>query len=149
MSQKPLTILFVSDYCEDRHLVSAALTQSGVENKFVVVENGAELFDYLDARGEFSDRERYPLPGLILLDLDFPLKDSAEISDRIEKYPALKHIPVIALTMPQSDDNLQAAYGMRITGVIAKPVTFSGLVDVLKSLVNYWMQPAILPQPIA
>jgi CheY-like chemotaxis protein len=145
MNEKAITMLLAEDDYDDRYLISEALDESGVENQLFIVENGEDLLDYLKNRGKYSDKEKYPRPGLILLDLNMPLMDGREALAEIKKDPDLRRIPIIVLTTSQKEEDIQDTYEMGITGFITKPMTFSGLVDVMRSVGNYWFQSVTLP----
>lgn len=145
MNQKPITMLLAEDDFDDRYLISEALDESGVENQLYIVENGEDLLDYLKNRGKYNDKEKFPRPGLILLDLNMPLMDGREALAKIKQDPDLKTIPIVVLTTSQADDDVQETYGLGITGFITKPMTFSGLVEIMKSVGNYWFQSVTLP----
>jgi CheY-like chemotaxis protein len=145
MSQKPITMLLAEDDYDDRYLISEALDESGVENQLYIVENGEDLLDYLKNRGKYADKKEFPRPGLILLDLNMPLMDGREALVKIKNDPDLKMIPIIVLTTSQSEDDIQETYDLGITGFITKPMTFSGLVDIMKSVGHYWLQSVTLP----
>ena len=145
MKQKPITMLLAEDDYDDRYLISEALDESGVDNQLYIVENGEDLIDYLKNRGKYTDKEEYPRPGLILLDLNMPLMDGREALAKIKSDPDLKMIPIVVLTTSQADEDIQETYGLGITGFITKPMTFSGLVEIMKSVGNYWFQSVTLP----
>jgi CheY-like chemotaxis protein len=146
MNQQNMTILLAEDDQDDRYLIGEALDEGNVANQLFIVENGEELLDYLMGRGKYIDREAYPLPNLILLDLNMPLMDGREALTAIKEDPALKRIPIIVLTTSQAEEDIQDTYELGITGFITKPMTFSGLVDVMKSVGNYWFQSVTLPE---
>jgi CheY-like chemotaxis protein len=146
MNQQNMTILLAEDDQDDRYLIGEALDEGNVANQLFIVENGEELLDYLMGRGKYIDRETYPLPNLILLDLNMPLMDGREALKAIKEEPALKRIPIIVLTTSQAEEDIQDTYELGITGFITKPMTFSGLVDVMKSVGNYWFQSVTLPE---
>lgn len=145
MKQQPITMLLAEDDNDDRYLISEALDESGVENQLFIVENGEDLLDYLHNRGKYSSKEEFPRPGLILLDLNMPRMDGREALAKIKKDPDLKRIPIVVLTTSQAEDDIQETYDLGITGFITKPMTFSGLVDIMKSVGNYWFQSVTLP----
>lgn len=145
MKEKPITMLLAEDDLDDRYLISEALDESGVENQLFIVENGEDLLDFLKNRGKYVDKEKYPRPGLILLDLNMPLMDGREALAEIKNDPNLRRIPIIVLTTSQKEEDIQDTYAMGITGYITKPMTFSGLVEVMKSVGNYWLQSVTLP----
>jgi CheY-like chemotaxis protein len=109
------------------------------------VENGEELMDYLHRRGAFADPARSPRPGLILLDLNMPRKDGREALAEIKSDPALRQIPVVVLTTSKAEEDIYRTYDLGVNSFITKPVTFDGLVNVMRTLGTYWFEIVELP----
>ena len=141
-----ITILMAEDDEEDRLLTKDALAQSRVANNVRFVEDGEELMDYLHQRGKYAGSDRAPRPGLILLDLNMPRKDGREALREIKADPDLRAIPVIVLTTSKAEEDIVRSYDLGASGFISKPVTFEGLVDVMKTLGRYWFHIVELPQ---
>ena len=95
---EPITILMADDDAMDCRLVKKALEQSRLANKFQTVEDGEELMDYLCHRGNYTDPDSAPRPGVILLDLNMPRMTGQEALKEIRADPALCAIPVVILT---------------------------------------------------
>ena len=144
--QKSIVILIADDDAEDRMLVKDALDEGRLKNDFHFVENGEELVDYLHNRGKFSDKDKYPTPGLILLDLNMPKKDGREALKEIKNDPHLRLIPVVVLTTSKAEEDILRTYDMGVSSFITKPVTFTALVDVMKTLSKYWFEIVELPK---
>jgi len=125
-----------------------ALEEARFTNVLHMVEDGVELMDYLNHRGEFSDAEKNPLPDLILLDLNMPRKDGREALSEIKSHPdtAIHSIPIVIMTTSDSKADIQQAYDLGVNSYITKPVTFDGLVEVMKTLKLYWFQTVCLPE---
>ena len=145
MRENPITILLAEDDHDDRYLIGEALDESGFDNQLFIVSNGEELLDYLKNRGAYADKEKYPRPGVILFDLNMPLMDGREALTEIKKEPELKKIPIIVLTTSKADEDINETYGLGITGFITKPMAFSELVEIMKSVGNYWFESVTLP----
>jgi CheY-like chemotaxis protein len=145
MKAKPIIILLAEDDPDDRYLIGEAIDESRLVNQLFVVENGEELLDYLYHRGRYIDTEKWPRPGLILLDLNMPRKDGREVLREIKNDPTLARIPVIVLTTSQAEEDVRGSYDWGASGFITKPVTFSGLVDVMNAIGMYWVQIVDLP----
>ena len=94
-----------------------------------------------EAVSKFSELK----PHMLLLDINMPLKSGKKALAEIKKDPDLRRIPIVVLTTSQKEEDIQDTYEMGITGFITKPMTFSGLVDVMKSVGNYWLQSVTLP----
>src|SRR3982751_3797434 len=142
---RPITILLADDDADDRMLARDALKESRLANDLRYVENGEELMDYLLRRGAYADPAVSPTPGLILLDLNMPRKDGREALREIKSDPRLRHIPVVVLTTSKAEEDIYRTYDLGVNSFITKPVTFEGLVSVMKALGQYWFEIVELP----
>jgi CheY-like chemotaxis protein len=142
---EPITILMAEDDADDRHMTQEAFEESRVANDLRFVENGVELMDYLKRRGKYRDAEQSPRPGLILLDLNMPKKDGRESLKEIKSDPAMQHIPVVILTTSKEEEDIHRSYQLHANSYITKPVTFEALVQVVKSIGQYWLGIVELP----
>jgi len=144
--KKSLVILIADDDAEDRMLLKEALEENRLKNALQFVENGEELLDYLHNRGKFTDKDKYPLPGLILLDLNMPKKDGREALKEIKEDPHLRLIPVVVLTTSKAEEDILKTYDLGVSSFITKPVTFTSLVQMMKTLSTYWFELVELPK---
>ncbi|KAA5541714.1 response regulator [Adhaeribacter rhizoryzae] len=144
-SNKNRVILIVDDDAEDRMLLEEALEENQVKNTRYYVPNGEELMDYLYNRGKYSDKEKYSLPGLILLDLNMPKKDGREVLKEVKADPKLRLIPVVVLTTSKAEEDILKTLDLGANGYIAKPVSFASLVDLTKTISDYWFDLVQLP----
>jgi CheY-like chemotaxis protein len=143
--RNPIVILLADDDEEDRMLACDALTESRLSNEVHCVEDGEELMDYLHHRGKYTPPAISLRPGLILLDLNMPKKDGREALREIKSDPGLRQIPVIVLTTSKAEGDIFCSYDSGASSFISKPVTFDGLVDVMKGLGRYWFEIIDLP----
>lgn len=143
---KPIVFLMADDDADDRMLTKEALEESRVLNDLRFVEDGEELMDYLKREGRFSDPESAPRPSVILLDLNMPKKDGREALKEIKADPDLRRIPVVILTTSKSEEDIYRTYDLGASSYITKPVSFDGLVDLMKALGDYWVEFVELPR---
>ena len=141
---KPVTILLADDDSDDRMLARDALAESRLANDLRFVQDGEELMDYLYRRNKYSNEEA-PRPGLILLDLNMPRKDGREALREIKSDPNLRHIPIVVLTTSKAEEDIYRTYDLGVNSFITKPVTFEGLVSVMRGLGRYWFEIVELP----
>jgi CheY-like chemotaxis protein len=142
---RPIVILLADDDADDRMLARDALIESRLANDFRTVDDGEELMAYLKNQGKYADREKFPRPGLILLDLNMPRKDGREALREIKSDPDLRQIPVVVLTTSKAEEDIYRSYDLGVNSFITKPVTFDGLVSVMKTLGRYWIEIVELP----
>ena len=142
---KPIMILMADDDPDDRMLTKEAFEECRLSNDLRFVEDGEELMDYLHRNGKHMDPNDSPRPGLILLDLNMPRKDGREALGEIKSDPDLRSIPVVVLTTSKAEEDILKSYDLGVNSFIVKPVSFEGLVEVVKTLGKYWFQIVELP----
>lgn len=132
---------------DDLLLVREAVAEAGLPGEFLSVPNGEHLLAYLYQRDQYADAVRAPRPGVILLDLNMPRMDGREALRLIRAEPAFRTIPVIVMTTSRAPADVARGYELGANTVIAKPVSFAGLVDVMRAVGRYWFEIAELPPP--
>jgi two-component system response regulator len=143
--RQPITILMADDDEDDRNMTKEAFEESRIGNDLRFVVDGEDLMDYLKRRGRYEDPASSPRPGLILLDLNMPRKDGREALAEIKADPALKQIRVVIMTTSKAEEDIHRTYDLSAASYITKPVTFEGLVDVIRTLGKYWLEIVALP----
>lgn len=139
-----ITILMADDDADDRMLTAEAMKESRLGNSFRFVEDGQELMEYLTRTGDYATVEA-PRPGLILLDLNMPRKDGRQALQEIKSNPELRHIPVVILTTSKAEEDVLRSYDLGANSFISKPVTFDGLVEIVRTVGHYWFSIVELP----
>src|SRR5262249_33580721 len=91
-------VLLVEDNADDVTFVRMAFKRSQMDETLEVVSSGAEAIEYLRGEGRYEDRERYPLPALVLLDLRMPAVDGFEVIRWVRAHPGLGPLPIAVLT---------------------------------------------------
>jgi CheY-like chemotaxis protein len=144
--RKPITILIADDDPDDRQMTKEALEENYLLNDLRFVENGEELMHYLKREGAYAQLADSPRPGLILLDLNMPKKDGREALREIKSDPLLRRIPVIVHTTSKTEEDILRSYNLGVNCFITKPVSFKDLLDVTKSIGQYWFEIVELPK---
>jgi two-component system, response regulator len=144
-SGKTITILVAEDDEDDRMLMQDALEENRLSNDLHFVGDGEELMEYLHRTGKYSDPNTSPRPSLILLDLNMPRKDGREALKEIKADPDLRQIPIVVLTTSKAEEDILRTYDLGVSSFIAKPVVFDSMVEIIKTLGNYWFQIVELP----
>ena len=138
----PIRILMVEDNDGDVFLTTEALKEAKVANQVHVVHDGVEALEYLRRHGKYATA---PRPDLILLDLNLPRKDGREVLEEIKADPALHKIPIVILTSSSAETDVCKTYDLHANCYIVKPVDFAALVEVVRSIDNFWMTVVTLP----
>lgn len=140
---KSITILLADDDPDDRLLVREAFEENHLLNVVHTVEDGEELLEYLHKKGKFT--KCAVRPNMILLDLNMPRKSGLEALQEIKADPDLRSIPVVVLTTSKAEEDIIRSYDLGVNSFVVKPVTFESLVELVKTLGNYWFQIVELP----
>lgn len=140
------TLLVAEDDEDDRLMLDDAVRNCGIQNPLRFVVDGEELLDYLHHRGHYTDPQRYPHPGLILLDLNMPKLDGRSALREIKADPLLREIPVIVLTTSSSPDDISRCYQHGANAYVTKPGSYAALLDMVRNFSAFWLQTARLPE---
>jgi CheY-like chemotaxis protein len=140
MNSTSYTILLVEDEDNDVQLLRRAFTKANLLNPVQVVNNGDDACAYLAGEGRFADRQQYPLPILVLLDLKLPRKSGLEVVQWIRAQPnGIHRVPIVILTSSRESKDLDRAYDLGANSYLCKPVEFEDLMQLVKALKTYWL----------
>lgn len=138
------TILIADDDSNDVLLMDVAFEQAGMQKQVQVVHDGKEVQDYLLGCGPYGDRQLYPLPSLIILDLRLPRVDGLEVLRWIRESNCYHDMPVVMMTGFREERQQTKAYALGASQCVSKPMGFNDLVklvsDQLKGFLK--LQPA-------
>jgi CheY-like chemotaxis protein len=104
-----------------------------------VASSGQEAIDYLAGSGKFADREQFPLPCLVLLDLKLPLRTGLEVLEWIRQHPSLPRLVVIVLSSSINAVDVRKAYELGANAFLVKPSDAMVLVDMCQAVKHFWL----------
>jgi len=139
-SQELMQILLVEDNYNDVLLIQRAFRKAKIEPQMSIVDDGDKAISYLSRDGKYADREQYPLPSLILLDLKMPRLSGLEVLAWIRQQPELNRLPVVVLTSSQEDSDLAQAYDLGANSYLVKPLDFQNFVSLIELINAYWFK---------
>lgn len=135
-------ILLVEDNPGDVRLTREAFDEAQVENDLYHVSRGSEALDYLYQRAEHADADR---PGIVLLDLNLPGMNGVEVLNRVKDTPELREIPVVVLSSSESQEDIEQCYEEHANAYLTKPLDADEFVDIARTVRNFWIEVAELP----
>lgn len=138
----PIKILLVEDNPGDVRLVIEALKDSKIYNTLDVVEDGQDALAYLNREGKYANTST---PDLILLDFDLPTVSGREVLEQVKSNKNLRLIPIIVLTVSQSEQDILRAYDLQANAYVNKPIDFDQFIAVIRSIENFWFTIVKLP----
>ena len=133
------TVLLAEDNSTDALMVQRAFKKANLLNPVQVVDDGDKAVAYLAGDGPYADREKYPLPVLLLLDLKLPRRSGLEVLEWLRQQPAIKRLPVVVLTSSKENADINRAYDLGANSYLVKPVDFDPLLEMVKTLGLYWV----------
>jgi CheY-like chemotaxis protein len=131
--------LLVEDNEDHVLLFKRAFSKSNVLNPLQVVRNGHEAICYLDGSGRYRNRDEFPLPALVLLDLKMPGIDGFEVLSWIRQQPSLKTLRVIVLTSSEAIRDVNRAYQLGANSFLVKPMDPEDLDRLTQAINDYWI----------
>src|SRR5437016_5277402 len=138
------TILVADDDQNDVFFLRRAFQKSGLEHSVVHVADGQEAIDYLRGEADYSDRSRFPLPSLLLLDLKMPKVDGFDVLAWLRNRAELKALPVVVLSSSSREDDIQRARSLGADDYRVKPADFEQLLILARDVATRWLTAAQL-----
>lgn len=132
MSQK--AVLIADDDSADVVAIQRILKQARLVNPIRVARDGSEVIDYLEGRGEFSNRTEYPYPALLLLDLKMPKTSGIEVLQWIQTRRDVPNLAIIVFTAVMDFNEIRQAYQLGAHSFLMKPPLLEDLLNLLSGL---------------
>jgi CheY-like chemotaxis protein len=140
-------VLHVEDEPSDRLIVSLSFQKAAPNVKLHAVVNGEEAISYLSGTGIYANRDAYPLPQLVLLDLKLPRKSGLEVLEWIRSRPEFATLPVFMLTSSQESTDLDRAYALGANSYLVKSVDLKEMREIVKGIGEYAALLSGRPEP--
>jgi len=131
-------ILLVDDDENDVVIMTMALQKVGLTCSLCVARDGREAQEYLSGTGKFSDRQAYPLPYLILMDLKLPRVMGLEVLKWLRERPEFDSTIVLVLSSSPMPDDIQCAYHLRANAYLVKPSGLEKLHVMAQTIKDFW-----------
>jgi len=131
-------ILIVEDDPNDAFFIENAFRHSGIKSKPHICTNSADAIFYLQARGQYADRLRFPFPNLLVTDLKMPGGDGFELLRWLRDHPAMHVIPTIVISSSNRRDDVARAYSLGANAYLCKPTDPTHFRVVFADLLRFW-----------
>lgn len=132
-------VLMADDSEADIFFLLRAFAASKVRNPIFVVRSGAEAMQYLAGEGKFENRDRFPLPKIVFLDLKMPSPDGLDVLRWKETQAHLARTLWIALSNFDSTKTINEAYAAGATTFLSKPLDGDDIRHLIESFDDYWV----------
>ena len=142
-------ILVADDSEDDVVLLKRAFLRAGIDAAIEFVSDGQDAVDYLGGRAPFDDRQRFPLPKLMMLDVKMPGVDGFDVLEWLRRQPGLRGLPVIMWSSSEQQEDVNRAYALGANSYLAKPTQTDRFEEMVKAIELYWMKTSALPEVTA
>ncbi|HTK83251.1 MAG TPA: response regulator [Bacteroidota bacterium] len=132
-----MNILIVEDNLAHQRITEYALKRSAVPFVINVVRDGQEALDYLYRREKYSDDRQFPIPKIILLDLNLPKRDGREVLKVIKNDAALRDIPVVIVSTSDREEDVHYAFETGAVAYISKSSGFDKFNEQVAGIAQY------------
>jgi len=133
------TVLLAEDDLDDVLLTQIAFERARLANPLQVVRDGEEAIAYLKGEGPYADRERYPYPILLLLDLKMPKVDGFQVLEWLRSQPQPSHLSVAIMTSSDHDPDMNRAYELGADSYLIKPPNAITLLELVQRIHGHWL----------
>lgn len=147
-ARKLPTILVAEDDPDDRLTALEAFAEASERVRIEFVRDGVELLAYLRRHEGYVDQVQFPMPSLVLVDLNMPRKGGREVLREMKADPKLRLIPVVALTTSSAHDDIVGCYHDGASSFVTKPARFGDWIDTVREISRYWFSVVALPEPV-
>lgn len=140
MSDSKGTILLVEDDRNDVFFLRYAFEAAGIRNPVQLAIDGQQAIDYLAGHGSYADRQRFPIPCLVLLDLKLPVRMGMEVLEWIHEHEELRNLLVVVLTSSSNTDDVDRSYQLGARSYLVKPLSVDRRLAMARLIKEYWLE---------
>lgn len=134
------TVLLVEDDENDVFFLQRAFDAAEVPNPLHIVVDGQEAIDHLAGAGKYSDRNQYPIPCLLILDLKMPRKTGMEVLQWKREHPILNYLPTIVLSSSAHRYDIERAYRLGAHAFVVKPPSTEARTALARFIKGFWLE---------
>lgn len=137
-NDRPIDILMAENNEADIKIALRAFSRAKLKNNIYVVTDGQEALDFVYNKGKYQDKDKFPRPDLILLDIKMPKIDGFGVLERLKKDPLYCMIPIVILTSSENEKDIARSYNNGASSYITKPVDYESFVKAVDGFNFYW-----------
>jgi CheY-like chemotaxis protein len=141
--------LVAEDDANTRILLKRAFLKAGFNFPLLFTKDGVETMAYLKGEGRFANRDEYPYPAILLLDLNMPKMNGHEVLKAMRgAEPPLRRLTVIMFSSSVEEKDVERSYEFGANSYVEKPTEFVELVQTVTCINQYWFGCNFFPHPM-
>ncbi len=125
-------ILLAEDNGDDAFIFKMAFDRATLPHTLHRVEDGQQAIDWLEGKGEYAEREKFPLPNILLLDLKMPIKGGFEVLEWLRGQIRFEELPIIILSSSDDNKDVKRAYQLGVTTYFVKSPQLQDVIQYLR-----------------
>ncbi|HWD92704.1 MAG TPA: response regulator [Verrucomicrobiae bacterium] len=129
-------------------LIKQVFARAHIPNPIHVVWNGEEAIAYLKGEGKYSNREEFPLPDIVLLDLKMPRVNGMEVLKWVRQQPSLASLRILVLTSSEHRRDIDEAYQLGANSFLVKPLDFRDFTHLSRLIADFWFKASRAPEAL-
>ena len=133
-----LPILLAEDSEDYALILQSAMKSIGWTNPIRIVRNGKDAIEYLSGEGKYSDREAWPFPSVMFIDIKMPQADGFDVLRWMRNHPECAVLPMIMLSSSDDEGDVRLAYELGANGYFVKPALVRDLKAMLNAAYDFW-----------
>lgn len=135
-------VLVADDSESDRFFLLRAFKASGIKNAVHFVESGAEVIHYLQGEGKYANRDVFPLPAIVFLDLQMPPPNGFEVLCWKQTATGLPRILWVAMSNLNNVRTISEAYAAGANTFLSKPLDAADIRNFIEAFEELWVRSA-------
>src|SRR5436190_9240678 len=135
-------VLVADDDPDDVLLLSRAFLTAGLPHRIFHVRTGQEAIRYLAGEQNYVDRFKYPLPRLLVLDLNISRDHGLDLLEWLEQQSQMNFLPVVVISTSDDSIDRQKADALGVDAYRVKPAGLPGWIAIVKDLAARWLNPS-------
>ena len=131
-------ILIADDDENDLVATSQTLRDAGVKSLLMSVSDGEDVIAYFKGDNQYADREKYPIPDVLLLDLKMRRTGGFQVLEWLKKHAKTDSTIVIVLSAHGELENVRNAYALGARSFLTKPCHLEDVRNLIEVYPTYW-----------
>jgi len=138
MKSQP-AVLVADDDANDIFFLRRAFQKAGLSCPIIDVPDGEKAINYLTGSDGFGDRNQFPIPSLLFLDLKMPKVSGFEVLEWLQKHHNLNSMKVVVLSSSNLPTDMQKARALGAHDYRVKPADIDDMIAMVKDVANQWL----------
>ncbi len=125
-------ILLAEDNSDDALIFKMFFSRAKLPHTLYAVEDGQQTINWLSGKAGYADREKFPMPNLLILDLKMPIKNGFEVLEWLRAQKQTEEMDVIVLSSSDDEKDVKRARQLGVTTYFEKSPQLQDVIQYLR-----------------